>query len=322
MQYTSLGNTGLKVSVAGIGCGGHSRIGLSSGKSAVESAAIIRQAVDLGVNFIDTAAAYGTEAIVGRAISEVKREEVVISSKARVCDLDGALHPVEEVVASLDQSLANLGIDCIDVFHLHGVPPRHYDYATEMVVPALLRERDKGKFSYLGITEIPPHDPDHDMLLQMQSGDGDLFGVIMVAYHMLNQSAKDLVFPHALDQGIGVLIMFGVRILFSEPGRLAREVNRLVDAGQLPATLRGEDPLGFLIHDGGAHSVIDAAYRYCRHTAGADVILFGTGSADHLRANVNSILGPPLPAKDVEQLETLFAGLSGIGLDFADGHKK
>ena len=201
MQYTSLGNTGLKVSVAGIGCGGHSRIGLSSGKSAVESAAIIRQAVDLGVNFIDTAAAYGTEAIVGRAISEVKREEVVISSKARVCDLDGALHPVEEVVASLDQSLANLGIDCIDVFHLHGVPPRHYDYATEMVVPALLRERDKGKFSYLGITEIPPHDPDHDMLLQMQSGDGDLFGVIMVAYHMLNQSAKDLVFPMRSSRG-------------------------------------------------------------------------------------------------------------------------
>ena len=67
-----------------------------------------------------------------------------------------------------------------------------------------------------------------------------------------------------------------------------------------------------------ADSVIDAAYRYCRHAAGSDVVLFGTGNLDHVRANIDSILSPPLPTADVERLETLFGALIGIGLDRPD----
>ena len=55
MQYTTLGRTGLKVSVAGLGCGGNSRIGLGSGLSEAQSVALVREALDLGVNFLDTA---------------------------------------------------------------------------------------------------------------------------------------------------------------------------------------------------------------------------------------------------------------------------
>jgi aryl-alcohol dehydrogenase-like predicted oxidoreductase len=76
-----------------------------------------------------------------------------------------------------------------------------------------------------------------------------------------------------------------------------------------------DDPLGFLVHEGGASSVIDAAYRYARHEPGADVVLFGTGDPDHLESNVRSILAPPLPAADVERLNELFGALEGIGLD-------
>ena len=61
MQYTTLGRTGLKVSVAGLGCGGFSKLGLGTGQSAEHAVGIIRQALDLGVNLIDTAAVYGTE---------------------------------------------------------------------------------------------------------------------------------------------------------------------------------------------------------------------------------------------------------------------
>ncbi|MEA2790338.1 MAG: hypothetical protein QOG73_2744, partial [Acetobacteraceae bacterium] len=64
MQYTTLGRTGLKVSVAGLGCGGFSKLGLGTGQSADHAAGIIRQALDLGVNLIDTAAVYGTEDVV------------------------------------------------------------------------------------------------------------------------------------------------------------------------------------------------------------------------------------------------------------------
>ena len=68
MIYRTLGRTGLKVSAVGLGGGGFSRLGLSNGKSEADTISLIHLAVDLGVNIIDTAAAYGTEPLIGRAI--------------------------------------------------------------------------------------------------------------------------------------------------------------------------------------------------------------------------------------------------------------
>ena len=81
MQYTTLGRTGLNVSVAGLGCGGHSRLGQKTGRTEQESIQVVRQALDLGINLIDTAEAYGTESIVGKAIQDVARDQLVISTK-------------------------------------------------------------------------------------------------------------------------------------------------------------------------------------------------------------------------------------------------
>ena len=66
MHHTTLGRTGLKVSAAGLGTGGFSRLGLKTGLTEEQSAALIHEAFDLGVNFIDTAPSYGTEGVVGR----------------------------------------------------------------------------------------------------------------------------------------------------------------------------------------------------------------------------------------------------------------
>lgn len=68
MDRIRLGRTGLDVSVAGLGCGGHSRLGQRAGASEQHSVDIVRAALDLGINFIDTAIAYRTETIVGKAI--------------------------------------------------------------------------------------------------------------------------------------------------------------------------------------------------------------------------------------------------------------
>jgi aryl-alcohol dehydrogenase-like predicted oxidoreductase len=83
MEYTTLGRTGLKVSVAGLGCGGFSQLGLGTGKSEADAIGIIQEAVDLGVNLFDTAAAYGTEPILGRALRSVPRDRVVSSALRR-----------------------------------------------------------------------------------------------------------------------------------------------------------------------------------------------------------------------------------------------
>jgi aryl-alcohol dehydrogenase-like predicted oxidoreductase len=313
MEYTILGRTGLRVSIAGLGCGGNSRLGQADGTSRAHSVGIVRKALDLGVNFLDTAAAYGTEEIVGEAIGGVPRESVVVSTKALVAR-GGELMPVAEVVASLESSLRALHTERIDIFQLHAVPPALYERARETLVPALLEERAKGKLDHLGITETAPNDPQHRML--ERAVHDPVWEVVMLAFHMMNQNARAKVFPHTMANRIGTLLMFVVRSLFSRPGRLRETMRRLADEGRAPARLaESDDPLGFLVHEGGASSVIDAAYRYARHEPGADVVLFGTGDPDHLESNIRSILAPPLPAADVERLNELFGALEGIGLD-------
>jgi aryl-alcohol dehydrogenase-like predicted oxidoreductase len=143
----------------------------------------------------------------------------------------------------------------------------------------------------------------------------DCWQVVMLAFHMMNQRARETIFPRTMAKRVGTLLMFVVRSLFSVPGRLQDTMRTLAAEGRVPGWLgEREQPLDFLIH-GDVTSVIDAAYRYARHEPGADVVLFGTGDVAHLKSNVESILKPPLPAQDVAQLNALFGALEGIGLD-------
>ena len=145
--------------------------------------------------------------------------------------------------------------------------------------------------------------------------------VYMVGFHMMHQVARQNVFPATQKKGIGTLLMFAVRSIFADPPRVAREMKALADRGLVERWL-GEtnDPLGFLLHEGGAANMIEAAYRYARHEPGVDVVLFGTGDAEHLRKNVASLLKPPLPQADREKIAKLFGHLMiGIGLDSHSG---
>jgi aryl-alcohol dehydrogenase-like predicted oxidoreductase len=313
MEYVTLGRTGMRVSVAGLGCGGFSRLGLSTGKSEADAIAIIHQALELGVNFFDTAAAYDTERVLGNAIKAVRREDVVIATKAPFSFSNAGSTP-QGIVASLDNSLRQLGTDYIDVYQLHGVPPGAYDHALNALAPVLLGEKAKGKFRHLGISETAPHDPEHQVV-QLAAEDG-VWDVVMVGFHMMHQNARDRVFPLTLANRVGTLLMFAVRNIFSQPERLRSTMRDLAETGEIPDWLAASpDPLGFLLHEGGASTVPDAAYRFVRHEPGVDVVLFGTGDPEHLRTNIASILKPPLPEADRLQLATLFGHLVGVGLD-------
>jgi aryl-alcohol dehydrogenase-like predicted oxidoreductase len=313
MQYTTLGRTGLKVSVAGLGCGGFSRLGLGTGQSADHAVGIIRQALDLGVNLIDTAAVYGTEDVVGAALQGVPRDSVVVCTKASKPAGDAAFG-VDKVIDSLEGSLRRLRLDHVDVFQLHAVAPAAYDHVRDNVAPALLKQRDKGKFRFLGITETAPNDPGQIML--NRATQDDCWDTAMLAFHLMDQVARTQVFPHTLANRIGTLMMFAVRSIFARPAQLAATMRDLAAAGEVPAWLAAsDDPLSFLVHPEGASSLTDAAYRYVRHEPGADVVLFGTGDAEHLKTNVASILKPPLPDADRAKLQDLFSRLRGVGLE-------
>jgi aryl-alcohol dehydrogenase-like predicted oxidoreductase len=310
MQYTTLGKTGLKVSVAGLGCGGNSRIGLGTGLTETQSIALVREALDLGVNFLDTANAYETEGVVGKAIKGRPRDSVVISTKSHATSGPA-------VLANLDNSLRQLDTDYVDVFHLHGLGPASYDKAMAEIVPGLLRAKEQGKLRHLAVSETGPRDPEHTMLAR--AVEAGVFEMFMLGFSMMHQNAKRHILPRTREKGIGTLCMFAVRNIFSKPDVLKRTFEELAAEKKVPAALAAEsNPLGFLVHEGGAESVVDAAYRYARHQPGIDVVLFGTGNIAHLHANIVSILRPPLPAADVARLNELFGHLVGVGLDLPD----
>jgi aryl-alcohol dehydrogenase-like predicted oxidoreductase len=222
-------------------------------------------------------------------------------------------------VESLERSLRQLDTDYVDVFQLHIVPPAMYDHALHTIAPVLLREKEKGKFRALGITETSPNDHEQRML-QRAVHDG-VWEVVMLGFNLMHHNARTRVFPHTIAYNIGTLLMFVVRNIFSQPGRLIARMQELAAAGQVPAWLATTDnPLGFLLHEGGASSVTDAAYRFVRHEPGVHVVLFGTSSTEHLRENIASLLKPPLPEADRQQLAELFGHLLGVGLELPDPH--
>src|SRR5215510_14260128 len=232
MHYTTLGKTQLKVSVAGLGCGSNSRIGLGTGLSEAQAVVLVQEALGLGVNLLDTAAAYGTEAVVGKAIKGRPRDSIVISTKSHVSANASPLAG-SQVVANLENSLRQLDTDYVDVFHLHGLSPKAYDHAMAEIVPALLRQKQLGKLRHLAVSETGPRDPRHQML--ERATEAGVWEVVMLAFHMLQQNARRPVLERTRATAARTLCMFAVRNIFSKPGLLPKTVADLIAEGTIAA---------------------------------------------------------------------------------------
>ncbi len=311
MQYKILGRTGLSVSVAGLGCGGHSRLGQTYGHSVEQSVAVVKAAIDMGINFIDTAAAYGTEAIVGQAVRGL-RDKVVISTKTAILpwgEPNAKRFTGAQILEQLEQNLARLGTDYVDLYSLHGIVRSQLDYVGSEIVPALIRAREQGKIRFLGVTEHFGSDTNHRMLsAAIPSG---IWDVVMVGFNLLNPSARRNVLRLTQAHNVGVQDMFAVRRALCNPHGLKEALDTIEKAGQLDRRkLDVGDPLGFL--KDGTQGIVDAAYRFCRHEPGIDVVLTGTGKVEHLKENVTSInrgaLSPEIQAK----LEELFGQVDSV----------
>ena len=312
MQTVTLGRTGLDVTVVGLGCGGHSRLGMANGRDEAHASRIVDAALDLGINFIDTARAYGTEAAVGKALRG-KRDRVVISTKALPVGASGPLSATD-LRTSLEQSLERLGTDYVDVFHLHGVLEDQYAHCVDVMLPELERAREAGKIRFIGITERFGVDTGHAMLARALPDDH--FDVIMVGHNLMNPSARRCVFPLTRANDVGTLIMFAVRRALTNPDNARAVIETLIDAHTIDgAAVDRNDPLGFVTTDPRVRSLVEAAYRFCRYEPGAHVILTGTGSVEHLRENVDAILAPPLPDAISARLAQIFGNVDSVSGD-------
>jgi L-galactose dehydrogenase len=309
VKTTVLGRTGLRVSVAGLGCGGPSRLGQTQGASEQESIRVVQRALEIGINYLDTAEAYQTETIVGKAIRG-KRDGVVISTKARIRTTEGDILDASGLRSRLVASLQRLGCEFVDVFHLHGVRESEYDRCVSELVPELERLRDDGLTRFLAISEHFGSEPDHPML--RRALDDDYWDVMMVGFNLLNPSARRFVFPRTVEQNIGVEIMFAVRRALSDPEKLRIVLAELAQQGRLPDGIDTTNALGFLVENGAAESIVEAAYRFARHEPGSDVVLTGTGNIAHLEENVAALTRGPLPQSALDKLDQLFGQLDTL----------
>ena len=309
MEFRTLGRTGLNVSVIGFGAGGPSRVGQRDNvNTEAESVAVVQQALDAGINFIDTAEAYRTEDIIGKAIAGRDRASLVISTKKSTGKNPITPHQLRQ---GLDDSLKRLQTDYIDVYHLHGVAPENYDHCRDELVPVLQDLRQQGKIRFLGITEPWNSDVKHEML--EKALEDDVWDVMMVGFNVLNQTARQQVLEPAMRQDIGILIMFAIRLALSREEKLREVVRELVEQGQLdPAEIDVDDPLGFVLREGGAVSIPDAAYRFCRDEPGVHVVLSGTGNPAHLQANLEAFERPPLPDSVMQRLRHIFRNVDSV----------
>ena len=197
MQYRMLGNTGLRVSEIGFGCGNVG--GLMVRGSHDQQISSVRHALDLGINYFDTARAYGegqSETNLGRVLDEIG-EEVILSTKIRL--ESDALQDIAAATASeVEQGLARLGRGSVDLIQLHTrlvekrEPGRFAMTPDEVlgpggVIEAFKRLRDQGRVGFFGFTGLGDVEAIHALV------DSGEFHSFQAYYNLLNPSAGQAV---------------------------------------------------------------------------------------------------------------------------------
>ncbi len=321
MKYRALGSTGLQVSELGFGCGSIGGL-LVRGEYPLMRKTVAR-ALELGITYFDTASIYGngqSEANLGAILREL-RADPVVGTKVRLkpADLDRTEAAVAE---SVEASLRRLGRERVDVIHFHnpflpqpgrdetGVTPRHFS----AVLRAFETLGRQGKTRIWGITGLG----ETALLHQVVAAGG--FHTIQTLYHLLNASAGRPVAPGFPFQDYGQLIdraagkrMGVIAIRIMAGGALsgtaerhpvaARTVNPIATELDYAADVARARRLAFLVEEGIAGSLVEAAIRFAVSKPEVSTAMIGISSLEQLEQAVACVNRGPLPAEVLDRLQ-------------------
>ena len=328
MDYRPLGNTGLNVSEISFGCGNVGGLMIRGGhRQQVEAVA---RAMELGINYFDTAPSYGdgqSETNLGRVLKELSAD-VYVGTKFRVTTHEpGRIKG--NVIASVDESLSRMQREQVDLMQMHNhvaataeggsVTPEE---ALDEVVDALRELRDQGKVRFFGMTAVGETVPLHRII---ESG---MLNSVQSVYNLVNPSAGTSV-PSGFDMpdygnliglasanGMGVLV---IRVLAA--GALSGAATRHPVAVPTVAPIGSSrdysqdqaraDGFRFLEQEGYVGSLVEASLRFVLGNAGVSSVLVGYSSLEHLEQAVEYAAKGSLPAEAMARLPEVWAGFTG-----------
>src|SRR3954469_20393632 len=329
METRSFGRTGMQLSLLGFGCGAVG--GLMVRGDPTDQERTIARAIAAGVNYFDTAVQYGdgaSEENLGRVLQKLKPAGVVVGTKVRVPPGESG-RIAEAVTTSLEGSLARLGLDRVDIFHLHnpiaetgGETALSVRQVLDDVVPAFEQLRQQGKIRFLGITALG------ETAALRQVIDTNAFDSAQIVYNMLNPSAAEelpqnypaqdygRLFDHTKLAGVGVV---GIRVLAG--GALSGSAERHPIAGPAPepigsamrydADIDRARRLMPLVHEGFATTLTEAATRFALSHPAMGTLLVGMATPQQFEDALTAAEKGPLPQAALDRLSALRQAFSG-----------
>lgn len=200
MQYRELGNTGEKVSVLSLGASPFG--GVFREVSRAECDATLRAALDGGINLIDVSPYYGitrAEAMLGELLPSIPRDSYLLATKVGRYGEDEFDFSAERAAASVDESLARMGVDHVDFIQCHDIEFGSLDQVIGETLPALRKIQQQGKARFVGVTGLPLK------IFEEVAARAEIDTVLSYCHYSLNDDSLTSILPMLGERGVGVI---------------------------------------------------------------------------------------------------------------------